>query len=409
MFSRRAFLVGATGAASAFGLRAGRSIAEEMSAPLAAGVPAGLRDVALLQSLPGKAPLIKLTYRPPNYETPISYFSQPITPNEAFFVRYHLADIPERIDAEAWRLAVGGESAESAFQLSLADLKSLPSVEITAVLQCSGARRGLFEPHVPGVQWGYGAMGAAKWKGVRLRDLLAKAGLKKETLEIVVDGVDGPVLAKTPKFVKSIPLWKATDENVLIAYEMNGAPLPHFNGFPARLVVPGWTGTYWMKHIVSLNATTKPFAGYWMASAYRIPVGKFAFSQHFASQENDTNTPITEMMVNSITTEPANGAKVPVGRAVEVKGLAWDAGYGVNAVEVSIDGGQSFFAARLGEDLGRFAFRPFSYSFTPTAPGPLAILVSARNRIGQTQTSELIANPGGYHHNLMPRIEITVV
>jgi DMSO/TMAO reductase YedYZ molybdopterin-dependent catalytic subunit len=407
MLSRRKLMIG--GAGAAFGLGAGRLLAEEASPALASGLPTGLRDVALLESLPGKAPLIKLTYRPPNYETPLAYFEQPITPNEAFFVRYHLADIPRTIDPDAWRLAIGGEGAEKPYEVALADLKSMPAFEITAVLQCSGARRGLFEPHVPGVQWGYGAMGAAKWKGARLKDLLAKAGLKKETVEIVLDGADGPVLDKTPKFIKSIPLWKAMDDNVLIAYEMNGAPLPHFNGFPARLIVPGWTGTYWMKHVVSLSATTKPFANFWMASAYRIPTGKFSFAQHFMSQENETNTPITEMMVNSLATQPADGAKVALGRPVEVRGLAWDAGYGVNAVEVSTDGGQTFSTARLGEDLGRFAFRPFSYSFTPTAPGRLTILINARNRVGQTQTNELIANPGGYHHNLMPRVAIEVV
>ena len=407
MLSRRKLMIGAAGAASAIGLGAGRARAEE-ALPLASGLPMGLRDVASLETLPGKAPLIKLTYRPPNYETPLAYFRQPITPNEAFFVRYHLAGIPQKIDPDAWRLAIGGEGAEKPYEVALADLKSMPAVEITAVLQCSGARRGLFEPHVPGVQWGYGAMGAAKWKGARLKDLLANAGLKKETVEIVLDGADSPVLDKTPKFIKSIPLWKAMDDNVLIAYEMNGAPLPLFSGFPARLIVAGWTGTYWMKHVVSLSATTKPFANFWMASAYRIPTGKFSFAQHFMSQENETNTPITEMMVNSLTTQPVDGAKVPLGRAVEVRGLAWDAGYGVNAVEVSTDAGQTFSTARLGEDLGRFAFRPFSFSFTPTAPGRVTIVVNARNRIGQTQTNELIANPGGYHQNLMPRIAIEV-
>jgi DMSO/TMAO reductase YedYZ molybdopterin-dependent catalytic subunit len=409
MLSRRTLLTSAAGAASTFGLGLKGPFAAESSTPLATGVPAGLKDVARLESLSGKAPLIKLTYRPPNYETPVSYFSQPITLNEAFFVRYHLAGIPQKIDADAWRLAVQGEGVDNPIKLSLTDLKSMPSVEMAAVLQCSGARRGLAEPHVTGVQWGYGAMGAAKWKGARVKDILAKAGVRKEAVEIVIDGADGPVLDKTPKFVKSIPLWKALDDNVLVAYEMNGAPLPDFNGFPARLIVPGWTGTYWMKHIVSLSATTKPFAGYWMTSAYRIPVGKFAFVQHFTSQENDTTTPITEMMINSLATEPPNGAKVPLGPSIEVKGLAWDAGYGVNAVEVSIDGGRSFSNALLGEDLGRFAFRPFSFSFTPTTAGRITILVNARNRIGQTQTSEFIANPGGYHHNLMPRIEIDVV
>jgi DMSO/TMAO reductase YedYZ molybdopterin-dependent catalytic subunit len=411
MLSRRALMASTAGGAVSlgFGFARGSSNADEAPPLLADGLPAGVREVASLEALPGKAPLIRLTYRPPNYETPLSYFGEPVTPSDAFFVRYHLADIPAKIDPNAWRLTIGGEGAEKSFEVSLAELKAMPAVEVAAVLQCSGARRGLVDPHVPGVQWGYGAMGAAKWRGVRLKDLLSKAGLKKEAVEIVLDGADGPVLDKTPKFVKSIPVWKAFDDNVLIAYEMNGAPLPHWNGFPARVVVPGWTGTYWMKHAISLKAVTKPFAGYWMANAYRIPVGKFSFVEHFRSQENDATTPITEMMVNSLVTQPVNGAKVAVGESVEIRGLVWDAGYGVAAAEVSTDGGETFIAARLGDDLGRFAFRTFSHLFAPTRQGRLVILVNARNRIGQTQTRELIPNPGGYHHNLMSSVIIEVI
>jgi DMSO/TMAO reductase YedYZ molybdopterin-dependent catalytic subunit len=410
MISRRSLMIGGAGGVGSLALGLARVPAQADNAlpQLAGGLPAGVKDVASLEALPGKAPLIKLTYRPPNYETPLRYFREAITPNDAFFVRYHLANIPEKIDAELWRLAVGGDGLEKPFEVSLAELKTMPAVEVTAVLQCSGARRGLFEPHVPGVQWGYGAIGAAKWKGARLKDLLAKGGLKKEAIEVVLDGADGPVLDKTPKFVKSIPVWKALEDDALVAYEMNGAPLPHWNGFPARIVVPGWTGTYWMKHAISLTISTKPFAGYWMAKAYRLPVGKFSFVQHFASQENEATTPITEMMVNSLMTQPAEGATVAAGSPVEVKGLAWDAGYGISAVEVSTDGGETFSAARLGEDLGRFAFRAFAYEFTPAAPGRRVILVNARNRIGQCQTAELVANPGGYHHNLMSRVAIDV-
>ena len=200
-------------------------------------------------------------------------------------MRYHLADIPTAIDAAAWKIKVGGEGATSAVELGLDELRNgFEPVEIAAVCQCSGNRRGFSEPHVPGVQWGIGAMGCAVWKGARLKDVLAKAGLRKEAVEIVFDGADGPVLNKTPDFIKSLPVWKALDENTLIAYAMNGAPLPHWNGAPVRLVVPGWTATYWMKHLVSIEAATKPFAGFWMKSAYRIPTGKFPIVQHFETQ-----------------------------------------------------------------------------------------------------------------------------
>ena len=206
----------------------------------------------MLEALPGKKPLIKLTYRPPNYETPIANFRTAITPNDAFFVRYHLADIPT-VDARTWRLTVGGEGANGRVQLSLDDLKAMPATEVVAVCQCSGNRRGLVEPHVVGVEWGYGAMGCARFKGVRLKDVLDRVGLKKEAIELVLDGADGPVLDKTPDFVKSIPVAKAIEDG-LVAYEKNGQPLPHFNGFPARIVVPGWTATYWIKHVTSITA-----------------------------------------------------------------------------------------------------------------------------------------------------------
>jgi hypothetical protein len=281
----------------------------------------------------------------------------------------------------------------------------MPAVEVAAVCQCSGNRRGLFQPHVPGVEWGYGAMGCARWKGVRLKDILDKAGLKKETIEIGFTGADGPVSDKTPDFVKSIPAWKAIEDTTIVAYEMNGAPLPHFNGFPARVIVPGWTATYWMKHVTSISALTKPERSFWMAGAYRIPLGKFPIVAHFATQETEANTPITEMVINSLIASHAEGASVRAGAPVSVGGIAWDAGYGISMVEVSRDGGKTWTTATLGEDIGRFAFRSWNFNFTPAA-GKQSITVRASNKVGQTQTPELIHNPPGYHHNVMQTITL---
>jgi DMSO/TMAO reductase YedYZ molybdopterin-dependent catalytic subunit len=330
------------------------------------------------------------------------------TPNNAFYVRYHLSNIPE-VAADKWRLKVGGDAVATSLELTLDGLKrDYEQVEIAAVNQCSGNRRGMFVPHVPGVEWGPGAMGNARWKGVRLKDVLAKAGLKKEALEVVFDGADSGVLPGTPDFVKSVPVWKAMDENTLIAYAMNGEPLPHFNGFPARIVLPGWTGTYWMKQVVSINAVTKPFDGFWVKSAYRIPRGKFPIIDRFISQETDVNTPITEIVVNSLITNVVNGQTFAVGRPFEIKGVAWDGGYGIARVEVSTDGGQWWRAATLGQDYGRFSFRPWSFVANPTERGTMVVQAKATNRNGATQTFELIANPAGYHHNVVQRVTLIV-
>jgi len=189
---------------------------------------------------------------------------------------------------------------------------------------------------------------------------------------------------------------------------MNGEALPHFNGFPARLVVPGWTGTYWVKHLTSVQAVTKPFDGFWMKSAYRIPTSKFPLVARFTTQETATNTPITEMVVNSIISSHDDGAGVQANAPVSVGGVAWDGGYGIRVVEVSTDNGETWLPAKLGEDLGRYAFRTWSFIVVPKAKGKQSVMVRASNAIGQTQTAALIHNPAGYHHNVLHSVTLNV-
>jgi hypothetical protein len=186
---------------------------------------------------------------------------------------------------------------------------------------------------------------------------------------------------------------------------MNGEALPHWNGYPLRVAVPGWTGTYWVKHLTSIEVRTQPLGGFWMNPAYRLPKGKFAFVDRFLSQETEANMPITEMVVNSLITNLTDGAKVTAGQPVEVKGIAWDAGYGIQIVEVSADGGQTWRPAKLGEDLGRFSFRPWSYQFVPTA-GTQVVMVKATNGLGASQPAAAIFNPAGYHHNAVQKISV---
>ena len=208
--------------------------------------------------------------------------------------------------------------------------------------------------------------------------------------------------------MKSLPVWKAMDENTLLAWQMNGEPLPHWNGAPVRLVVPGWTGTYWMKHLVSIQALSQPLKNFWMATAYRIPKGKFPIVDRFLSQETDVNTPITEMVVNSLITSPREGQLLRTGQSVEVKGIAWDNGAGIRTVEVSADEGRSWQTATLDQDQGRFSFRGFRHAFKAGAKGDVTLLAKATNRQGASQAFELVFNPAGYHNNVVSRVKVRV-
>jgi len=398
MPTRRDFLLASAGLAA--GTAAARAIAADSAMPAA--------DSATLAALPGKQPLIQRAFRPPNFETPLADLVAPFTRNDTFFVRYHLAVIP-RVDPHSWRLQLGGASAQRALSLSLQELKSgFEHVSLAAVNQCSGNRRGLFSPRVPGVQWGSGAMGNARWTGVRLRDVLRRAGVAPDALEVVFNGADGPPLPETPDFVKSLPVDRALDESTLIAFEMNGEPLPHWNGAPARLIVPGWTGTYWMKHLTDIQLIPRAFDGYWMKSAYRVPTGAFPGAR-FASQENPETTPITEILVNSLITSPVNGASLKRGQRSELAGKAWDNGAGIEAVEVSVDGRKSWRAATLGRDLGRFAWREFHMPLDTSHAGPMTVAVRARSRDGARQPDTLTFNPSGYHDNIVQTVTVEVM
>ena len=401
MVDRRHFIKKAAGSLAALG---GLSLLHRSG--LAAATAA--EESTVLDTLPGKEALIKRTYRPPNYETPVNYFDAPFTPNNRFFVRYHNAVIPE-VKAGEWRLRIGGDAIRTPLEFTLEQLrKDFKPVEIAALCLCSGNRRGLFDPHVPGVQWASGAMGNARWRGVRLKDVLVGAGISKSALEVSLDGADSGVLKTTPDFVKSLPLAKALDENTLIAFEMNGEPLPHWNGFPARLIIPGWTATYWMKHLTAVNVISKPLDNFWMKTAYRIPKDRFPGGQ-FSSQEAETSVPITEIVVNSLITNLVDGQSLPAHKPIEIQGVAWNEGSGIAKVEVSTDGGVNWQQATLKQDYGRFSWRQWQQVFEPKHPGEYRIMARATSQDGASQPLEPIPNPSGYHHNAVQKITIQIV
>lgn len=365
------------------------------------GLPAGAVASAVLDALPGKRPLIKRSFRPPNYETPLASLHELYTPNDAFYVRWHMG-VPD-VAAASWRLRVAGPAALSAREFSLDELMRLPRHEVAAINQCSGNRRGLFQPHVTGVQWGYGAMGNARWAGARLKDVLEAAGIAPRAVEVAADGADAPTLTG-PDFVKSLPMWKALDPDTLVAYEMNEAPLPRWHGAPARLVVPGWTATYWVKSVTQLTVLDRPFEGFWMKSAYRVPRGLFGPSR-FESQENEQTAPITDIRVNSLVVTPEPGATVARDGPVEVHGFAWDGGSGIRKVECSTDGGATWREAALGRDLGRYAWISWRFALAPAASGRRILGVRATSRDGSAQPDALVPNPAGYHHNIVQQVE----
>ncbi|MCJ2103721.1 molybdopterin-dependent oxidoreductase [Methylobacterium sp. E-046] len=350
-----------------------------------------------LVAYPGKRSLLQLTARPPQLETPFSVFDEgAITPNDAFFVRYHLADIPTEIDPQAFRVAVQGH-VERPLQLSLAELKAMPGSEIVAVNQCSGNSRGFFEPRVAGGQLANGAMGCARFTGVPLKAVLDKAGVTAGAVQVAFEGLDGPVLPETPDFAKALTLDHARDGAVMLAWAMNGQDLPWLNGFPLRLVVPGYYGTYWVKHLNSITVLDKPFEGFWMKTAYRIPDNACACTE--PGKAPDKTVPIARFNVRSFLTNLADGAQVKAGR-VPLRGIAFDGGSGIRSVEVSADDGRTWSPARLGQDLGPYAFRTWTAEADLT-PGGHALRVRATGNDGGTQPMAPRWNPAGYMRNVV--------
>lgn len=355
---------------------------------------------------PEKRELLLLTSRPPLLEMPPELFRELITPNDALFVRWHLANIPTEVDLDRWRLTVGGNT-ERRLAFSMTELQhGFEPVTFTAVIQCAGNGRSFFEPPVPGGQWGNGAIGNVTWTGVRLRDLLARAGMKKGSVEVAFNGLDNPPLHTVPDFIKSLPLDLALDEEVLVAYAMNGAPLPMLNGFPARLIVPGWYATYWVKALSEITVLTKPSDSFWMTTAYRAPDTPCACVPPGGKPQR--TVPLSRMNTRSLIVAPSAGAHLPAGRETDITGVAFSGGYGIRDVIVSVDGGMTWREAQLGKDLGRHSWIQWRYSWRPEKPGAYRVMARATNTIGESQPFESLWNPAGYRWNRIETVDVTV-
>jgi len=356
-----------------------------------------------LVNYPQKRPMIGQTSRPPQLETPFRIFNEgPITPNNAFFVRYHLSDLPFDIDPDKFTLEVKGK-VDHPLKLSLQEIRKLKAVELVAVNQCSGNSRGFFNPRVAGGQLGNGAMGNARWRGVPLKTVLDMAGVQTGAKQVTFNGMDGPVSDRTPDFVKALDVDHARDGEVMLAYGMNGEELPFLNGFPLRLVVPGYYGTYWVKLLNEITVIDTVFDGFWMKSAYRIPDTPCNCVEPGTTPA--ATIPINRLNVRSFITSLSDGAKVKPGR-IRLKGIAFDGGKGIKEVAVSTDGGKNWTPAKLGRDLGKYSFREWSLAVN-LAAGTHELKVRATNNAGDTQPAEARWNPAGYMRNVIETVRVT--
>lgn len=394
---RRLFVAGAGAALlGAVGKSSGGSI----SLPFANGARP-------LVTLPGKRGMILLTSRPPQLETPFSVFNQGIiTPNDAFFVRYHLSGLPTEIDPRSFRLNIGGH-VETPLQLTLDSLRrDFPVSEIIAVNQCSGNSRGFATPRVAGGQLGNGAMGNARWQGVALKHLLGKAGVRAGAAQVTFNGLDNPPADGIADFVKALDIDHARDGEVMVAFAMNGEELPFLNGYPLRLVVPGHFGTYWVKHLSDITVVDAEFDGYWMKTAYRIPDNDCRCVE--PGTKPDKTVPIGRFNVRSFLTSHVDGDRVGAGRTTELRGIAFSGGDPIKRVLVSADNGQNWQAAKLGEDLGRYSFREWKLGMT-LAKGQHSLRVRAETTSGEVQPMEPRWQPAGYMRNVVETTSVEAV
>jgi sulfite dehydrogenase len=401
MLTRRTILRGGASLFVAGGAFGGPSRASRAAETITLPFENGERP---LVKYPQKRSMIGLTSRPPQFEAPMSVFDENvITPNDAFFVRYHLAGIPLEIDPDKFSLEIKGK-VERPLTLSLADIKKMPTTEIVAVNQCSGNSRGFFEPRVAGGQLGNGAMGNARWTGVPLKTVLDKAGIQLGAKQVVFGGLDSPIMETTPDFAKALDVDHARDGEVMLAYSMNGKPLPILNGFPLRLVVPGYYGTYWVKHLNEITVLDSVFDGFWMKTAYRIPDTDCNCVEPGTAPK--ATIPINRFTVRSFITNIDDGAIVRAGAETPLKGIAFDGGAGIMVVEISADGGNSWMPAKLGKDLGKYSFREWRLPVRFTK-GRHELKVRATNNDGKVQPIKASWNPAGYLRNVVETVRIT--
>jgi DMSO/TMAO reductase YedYZ molybdopterin-dependent catalytic subunit len=334
-----------------------------------------------------------------NRGMPLEALRYDITPAGLHYLLVHY-DIPT-VDPVSWRLKVHGD-VRKPLELSLDELRAIPSVRFPVTMECAGNGRSLYEPRRLSQPWFLEAIGTAEWTGLRLSELLARAGVKGSAVEFVFRGVDhGIEGGEHQDYARSLTVADAMRPEVILAYEMNGLPLPPQHGFPLRLVVPGWYGMASVKWLGAIEAVSKPFTGYQMDSSYR-----------FSSSDSAPGPRVSRIRVRALMAPPG----VPdfftrrraVGRGkVEVTGRAWSGQAPVTRVEFSPDGGRNWEAAGLGRPLSEYAWTPWAITWD-ALPGEHTVLCRATDAAGNTQPESAEWNTGGYGNNAMQRVDVTV-
>ena len=405
--SRRAMLLG-TGAA----LFASAGI----PIPFLDKLPPGMRLVANAQegegAMPeGKSGLTVLGDRPINMETPPHLLDDEVTPGKYFFVRNNgLPPDVEGVTDESWKFKVDGE-VERPLELSIADLKrDFEAVTLRLVVECAGNGRKFYRPGAGGNQWTFGAVACADWTGVRVRDILERAGVKNSAVYTGHYGADTHLSGDPSKdaISRGVPIAKALDPHSIIAWAMNGEPIPYLNGYPLRLMMPGYPGSCSQKWLTRIWVRDQVHDGQKMLGhSYRLP----AYTVSPGTPVPDEDMRIIEgMPIKSLITYPQTGYRTKLGEPVAVRGHAWCGEADVARVDVSLDFGATWTQADLADAPNRFAWQRFTATVTPPEQGYYEIWARATDTNGKAQPATTPGwNPHGYNNNMQHRIAVFVI
>jgi DMSO/TMAO reductase YedYZ molybdopterin-dependent catalytic subunit len=382
LLTRRGFLQGTS--ALSLALTLGKRF------PASAGEPMGLQR-------------IQRSATPLTLETPLAALEQPLTPNELFYVRNHFP-VPA-LEAKTWRLRVVG-AVERELELTLDDLRRMTARTAPMTLECAGNSRASLNPVVRGVQWGNGAVSTTEWTGVALIDVLNRAGLRNGAVDVLLEGADRGEIAAEPRspgvipFARSVPIAKARQQSVLLAYRMRNAELPVNNGFPVRAIVPGWYGVASVKWLTRIIVTNRPFNGYFQSLDYSI------FERR---QGAVTVTPLTEMAVKSVIAHPAPMQRIAPNTAIEVRGAAWTGESEITRVEISADAGRTWSQARLLAEARANCWRMWAFNWrSPAQAGRVSLLARATDARGNVQPMQRDTDRRNYMINHVLPAEVDV-